>query len=521
VGYTVAAIGWAGLVGCSWLLLTRLFPTLGEPEWIAGGSLVVAVVTALGFAIVRRPTLTHAALEADQRLGLRERLTSSLSLADSEGPMVQALHEDARKHLNRLKLGRDFPLTTPRALRWAYIPLIVFGIGYIFLPEFDLFNFEERAIQAKEKQEAAVARAERLRQAVKPLAEALDREDMGEVTGLTGEVDRIAEDLQSGALTEKQALAKVSSLAEQMRKSQDGQHPEAQLPEFKTPNSDFGTASDIAKSIQSGDFSEAAKKARELKKQMENKNLSEEKKKKIAEDLEKLAKEMGGDKTELGKSLSKLAGSPNLGSQGDSKSGELSMSMEDLASLLEQMENMKALENAVANLENWKSDVLGPSNFCRTCGAPTKPCELGGQCKGGQCKSGQCSGVCSSCKAGIGGAWQAGTGKMGGGMGKAGIGRGGQIGELPDVNANFKPTVAPGEMTEGSMLASIVQRGAPEEGAESTISFSPEAIVQVQQQAEQALTQEEIPPGSKEFVRQYFGTLAPQNESASATVDNP
>ncbi len=68
----------------------------------------------------------------------------------------------------------------------------------------------------------------------------------------------------------------------------------------------------------------------------------------------------------------------------------------------------------------------------------------------------------------------------------------------------------PGEMTKGKVLASIMRHAAPDENAESTVEYVSEALIQVQQQAEQALTKEEIPPGSREFVRQYFGSLEPE-----------
>jgi hypothetical protein len=102
-----------------------------------------------------------------------------------------------------------------------------------------------------------------------------------------------------------------------------------------------------------------------------------------------------------------------------------------------------------------------------------------------------------------------------------GRGRGNQIGELPDVEASFDPKMLPGDMTKGKILASIMQRAAPTDGAESTIEYSEQALVQVKQQAEEALTREEIPPGSREFVRQYFGSLEPESTTEQSAPPVP
>ena len=114
-------------------------------------------------------------------------------------------------------------------------------------------------------------------------------------------------------------------------------------------------------------------------------------------------------------------------------------------------------------------------------------------------------------KPGIGGNWQEGDSSFaGGGMGSHGRGRGGQIGDLPDANGNFTPSLLPGQMQQGPMLATVNQLTKPDDHAEASLDYLPGQMVQVQQEAEQALAQEQIPPGAKEFVRQYFGTLDQQ-----------
>ena len=106
---------------------------------------------------------------------------------------------------------------------------------------------------------------------------------------------------------------------------------------------------------------------------------------------------------------------------------------------------------------------------------------------------------------------------MGLGLRGPGRGQGNRIGELPKVTTSTDPSLAPGDMTKGKILATIMQRAAPQDGEHATIDYSQQAIVQIQQQSEEALTKEEIPAGAKEFVRQYFGSLEPDNQRAQPT----
>ena len=57
-----------------------------------------------------------------------------------------------------------------------------------------------------------------------------------------------------------------------------------------------------------------------------------------------------------------------------------------------------------------------------------------------------------------------------------------------------------------------MQKGAPEKNGNATQGYVESNFVQVKQDAEQALSKEEIPAGSKEFVREYFSSLEPEKE---------
>ncbi|MBI3119908.1 MAG: hypothetical protein HYZ00_14550, partial [Candidatus Hydrogenedentes bacterium] len=84
-----------------------------------------------------------------------------------------------------------------------------------------------------------------------------------------------------------------------------------------------------------------------------------------------------------------------------------------------------------------------------------------------------------------------------------------QVGELPGEDVAYEPTILPGALDKGKMLANVLQKAAPEGEAAAEVEIISGNFEAAHQEAEQALTKEEIPRGSKEFVRQYFGTLDP------------
>lgn len=501
IRYTAVGLMYASGVAGVWLLATRLLPQLGHPFFGCTLVFAAAIVAAFAMAVSRRPSILRAAVETDVRLGLRERLTSSLQLSGMTGPMVEAVHADAHRHLKNLRLPEAFPLAGSGRLRWVYATLAAFGLAYVFLPEFDLTQHRARQAEASMDQEVRTVQAERLKEAVRPI-EKIDEASSPELAAAVKALEATAEELKNAQITEKQALARVASLAEKLEKHRNALALEQVKPKLAKNPEGMGSGEEAA-SMTSGKMGEAAKRLEDLKEKLKNKeSLGEKEKQEAMEELQKLANMMGGNNSELGNELAKaLAKLGSALNQNDMESAmealeQAALSVEDLESLLMQLE---MTDTMMAELQQWKGEFLGPSAFCRSCGAALKKCEHGEDC--GSCGAGTMGyGLCGNC-AGFG---------TGLGLGGGGRGQGNQVGELPDLPVGFNPTMLKGPMTQGQMLASILQKGDPEEGAEATTEFVSGAFVEVQQAAEQALTKEEIPEGAKEFVRQYFGSLEPQ-----------
>src|SRR5690606_36616182 len=94
VNATLTAMLVTGIVACAWLVATRVAPGLGDALSAAVVLVALGLISALVCTILNRPSPLRAALEADKRLGLNERITSSIQLEGHEGPMVAAVHHD-------------------------------------------------------------------------------------------------------------------------------------------------------------------------------------------------------------------------------------------------------------------------------------------------------------------------------------------------------------------------------------------------------------------------------------------
>ena len=478
---TFASLLYSSSLSCVWLALTRLFPILGHPEPVCLGLVVTGVVVAGIMAIRRRPSLIDAALAADHRAGLKERLTSSLELAHVENAMVTELHEDARCHLDRVDVRRDFSVRPPQSSRWLVLPVLLFGICHVFLPEFDLFGMKARQVEARAKAERVQKEVQQLREEIKPLEAAVPLPESSPLAETKALINNVSAQLERGDITEKQALAKLvdlrDALAERVKEANAG------MPKPKTGSEAMnpGIAKEVANDIEQGKFGEAAQKIQALKEKLEKKELDKKEASQAAQDLKQLAKLLGNQNAAMSEALSEMAQALEMGDprQAAKAMAKMDLPLKDLESMLKQL------------------DQLAKAQGCLS-------------------KCGKCM-----CRIARIGEWKEGeSNERRMGRGGAGKGQGGNVTDFPKVNARFDPTLLPGKMVPGKVLMSIEQKAAPETSEKSTIEYTQQSFVQAQQQAEQALEQEEIPRGSREFVRQYFGTMESSgSEQGAATRD--
>src|SRR5438046_4252527 len=85
--------------------------------WFIYGCAGAAVVAAFIYAIARRPSSKTAAVAIDEKLGLKEKISTALFMRPSSDPFAAAAVKDAEDTAKRVVVEsrRHFPLQFPRA----------------------------------------------------------------------------------------------------------------------------------------------------------------------------------------------------------------------------------------------------------------------------------------------------------------------------------------------------------------------------------------------------------------------
>ncbi|MGA2498008.1 MAG: hypothetical protein ABSH20_09715 [Tepidisphaeraceae bacterium] len=130
--------------------------------WVGVGAVAVSAGI---MSILRAPTAEAAAVAIDERLGLKEKFSTALSVKSSSDPFARAVVLDAERTAGGVHLAGRFPLEFPRAGYWC-AGAVVLALLATCMPEVDLFG-RKKALQARQEQQAAIAvNEQRVREAM-------------------------------------------------------------------------------------------------------------------------------------------------------------------------------------------------------------------------------------------------------------------------------------------------------------------------------------------------------------------
>ena len=483
---TLLAIGWTALALALIVLVSRLVKLPFEIDGVFPWVLAAGGAWLLIWACVGRMKLMQAAIEADQALGLKERLSTALEVAEPRSEAEAAVLGDAVEHAHSIRPARTFPMRLGRQVNWALAPTAAFALIWFLMPQFDLLaktDEDEQAKQAvavkvrKEASKALEEMAEKLnetKETAKPkVAEHVDRK-----------IDKLAKQLREGQITREQAAARVDKLAEKLESRRSELAKKLEKAASMDSKGAGRFSAPIQKAMQKGDFAQAAKALQELKKKLQSGQLSEQERKALERELKALSMKMG-QKSELSKCL---AGAAQMMSEGQFNSALAGL--EDAASSLLDMEallkELEALDKISYDMDGRKAALCSKPGNCGKCG---------GTCLG--------SGLCSSCS-GIGN-WRSGASRnRGGGSGGPGIGSGAvRPGEEGAVG--FQKRRIKGQMTPGKIIARLKIPGQQTPGE---ISTNFETLrVEYAQQAEDTIQNDPMPLEMRSFIRDYYDAI--------------
>jgi hypothetical protein len=269
------------------------FLSLDQRLWAGGwlgGTLAAGAVGAVNWTWARRQSALEAAVEIDRRFGLKERVSSTLSLARDQlqTEIGQALVHDAQQRVGRIDVAERFGL---RLDRRALLPLAPAALAIalalfvdVYAPEQPVLAATAETAQVKKSAQAFVKKLDQQR------AEAAEK-GLTEADGLLKQMEEAMKGLAEKTQADrKQTLVSLNDLVKdaEKRRSQlaGGAELKQQLNQLK--NLQQGPAAKLGQALKNGDLAKAIKEIDEIKEQIAANKLEPQAKEALTKQLDQL-----------------------------------------------------------------------------------------------------------------------------------------------------------------------------------------------------------------------------------------
>jgi hypothetical protein len=300
---------WAGsiLLSAGWFVVQPL--VLSQPpdwlRWVVAGGLVGAgTVLAVIVGALRAPSKLAAALSLDAEFGLKERVTTSLTLSPGQEatPAGQALLEDANQRVRDLDVGSRFPLR----MSWtaALVPACAALLAMIAL-FYQPSNSQAKAGFANDAKQPPANAAE-IEKKMSELAKKTPRERPPEAKAKSEELERLEAELEKianrprGTKEEiRERLKDMTALEEQMKAMQKEMGEKARSLQQQLKRLDLlankdgeGPAKALEKALAEGKFDKAKEEIERINKRLQRGEMTDKEKMQLQRQLEKLKNQL-------------------------------------------------------------------------------------------------------------------------------------------------------------------------------------------------------------------------------------
>lgn len=377
--------------------------TLPGPDWmpfaVAGG---LGVLAAGLVALLSGPSRMDAAIAIDRVFHLNERLSSALTLPEDlrESPAGRALVADTIRKVADLDVAAEFGLKMPRRAWVVLIPGTV-AVLLLFAPALVPARVQARNTEVVDTRVMA-KQTQALTRKIASQREAIDKQKFPEAEKLLAAIQKKTDELAKAPPAAKDKLmvelnALTDALKDRQKQLGSPEQIDRQLKHLKEMGSQ-GPADEFAKELARGDFQKAAQELKKLQEKMASGKMSEAEKKQLKEQLGEMSKKLhelanleqrkkqleearknGGlsqqqyeremeKLNEQSKGLkqlqqlaSKLGKAQEAMEKGDMKqaAAQMGMSQEQLAQMAKQLEEMQALDGAMADIQDTKEGMSG------------------------------------------------------------------------------------------------------------------------------------------------------------------
>jgi hypothetical protein len=328
--------------------------------WI-GGCLLLGLAAAIVWTRLARRGELQAAIEIDRRFGLKERVSSALSLGprDVDSEFGRALVQDATRRVGGIDVREHFKL----GVSWRVLLPLAPAAAAFALALLVPCAVREKTTQATESPAA-------IRQQTKSSIEALKKrlsesKKIAEEKGLKDAEAHLQElmqrleklDSEADKLDRKEALVKLNDLKEDLeqRRKQLGGAEDMRKQMNQLKDVQRGPADRAAKAMKDGDFKQAMNELQQLQDKLQAGEMNAEEQKALAQQLEQMQQKLNDladaheqAKQELEQQIQQKKNEGDL-----EAAGKLQQKLDELKQLDQQMNNMKQM-----------ADKLGECSKC-------------------------------------------------------------------------------------------------------------------------------------------------------------
>ena len=357
------------LVALIAVVIPKVWPLeIDGRTWLAGwlsGSLLAGLALGCLWAFISRPNELEVALEIDLRYGLKERVSSAMSLSpeDQQTEVGKALVDDASHRVERIDVRERF---RPERTWHPLLPLATAALAFLIAWLFQDATSDRATASATHATEVNQQVRKSMQELKKRLAERRKKEEatgLQEADQLMAKFEKAVESLEKTDVDRKKALVKLNNLSKEIsdeRKNLGGsEKTREQLKQLKDIQS--GPADRIASALQNGNMQRAMEELRKLSDKLRSDELSAAEKEQLRNQLQQLGKEiekMLGARQELADKQRELRDKiDELKKKGDlAGAGELQRKLDQLQQQLDAMDSQNPQLSRLQELANQLKD---------------------------------------------------------------------------------------------------------------------------------------------------------------------
>lgn len=489
------------LVACVVVLADKAFQFGLTLDILLASSLGGALVVAGAIFFCTRRTDLDAAMELDRAFGLKERVSTLLSISDNESAhaAIEALKADVERRTQKLIVAEKIPLQLPRIGLAPAIPFALLLAAFYLVGPLEWMQVASaKATTEKERKQIEAQTkvlSKKLAERKKEIAESALDEDLKELTAKLDEVSReLSENKKVGV---KEAVVQLSDMAKAIENKKRDLDSLKMVKQnlSKLPNLQDGPGKDLAKALKQGDFKEAVKQLDMLQDALNKQDMNPEEKEKLAKQLDQLQKQLKQlanleeREKQLRKSLPKEVAEKEI-----AKLREQAQQMKQLQELAEQLkqcsecmnsggkdgeEDGEKMQAALDKAKQLVQELMQDEENAQM--LETMLDDLA------QCRAGMCQGL----------------GEMPG----EGMGRGQGAGDRPEKedDTRSRKTRAQSELHQGPAFIVGKTEGKSFKG-ESSLEMRG-AVAEAARAADEAVTRQKIPREYRDHTQDYFDKL--------------